>query len=307
MEVSMNSRFSFFGRSKTWRAAGAIAVTAALGIGFGATSASANSEFDVARLQAALVNAGVETSSSGGMAPAGNDARVAIETGLTLPPVESSTPDDTITTRPVTESSAASMTSGGLALFANTDSSAFALSASDAAGYSISLDAGAPTEYSYRIEVGGEPAVLELTEGGGVSILDRDGAVVNSILPPWAKDAAGAEVATHYTVEGDTLTQHVQHEGAAYPVVADPRFVCSGVFCTLELTRAETRSLANNALGAGAACALMGPGAPVCAALLVGMWAQAKIAISRGQCVGVRGVRAAIVTGMHGVYIPCYA
>jgi hypothetical protein len=282
-------------------------VTAALVIGFGSTHASAHSELDVAQLQDALANAGVETSAPAGRASVDNGVRVAVEPGLRVPSGESDAPDDTITTMPVTESSAASVTPDGIALFANTDSSAFAMSATDAAGYSISLDADAPTEYRYNIEVGDEPAVLELVEGGGVSVLDGDGELVNSILPPWAKDATGAEVPTHYTVEGHTLTQHVEHQTAAYPVVADPRFVCGGAFCTLELSRAETRSLANNALGANGVCALMGPAAPVCAIVVTGMWAQAKIAVSRGQCVGVRGIRAPIVTGMHGVYIGCYA
>jgi hypothetical protein len=303
----VSSRFSTVTPHRSRRAAGAVALTAALWIGFGTTSASAGPQLDVAELEAALTNAGVETSTREGTASIEGGAVVAAQTGLTLPIGESDGPDDTITTLPVTESSAASVTPDGLALFADTGSSAFAMSASDAAGYSISLDAGAPTEYSYDIKVGDEPAVLELIEGGGVSVLDGDGSLVNSILAPWAKDATGAEVPTHYTVQGDTLTQHVEHQGAAYPVVADPRFVCSGAFCTLELSRSDTRKLANNVLSVGGACALMGPGAPACAAVLVGMWTQAKIAVSRGQCVGVRGIRAPVVTGMHGVYIRCYA
>jgi hypothetical protein len=303
----MSSTFSIVGPRKTGLAAGVVAVTAALWVSFGATSASAHSELDVAQLETALTNVGVETSAPAGTAAIESGALVSAETGLTLPVDDSGASGDTITTMPVTESSAASVTPDGLAVFADTDSSAFALSASNTAGYSISLDAGAPTEYSYDIEVGDEPAVLELVEGGGVSVLDGDGDPANSILPPWAKDATGAEVPTHYTVEGNTLTQHVEHQGAAYPVVADPRFVCGGAFCTLELTRAETRALANNVLVGHTVCPLMGPGAPACAVVVMAMWAQAKIAVSRGQCVGVRGIRAPIVTGMHGVYIRCYA
>ncbi|MEA5455521.1 DUF2599 domain-containing protein [Sinomonas sp. JGH33] len=43
---------------------------------------------------------------------------------------------------------------------------------------------------------------------------------------PWAKDANGAKVATHYEVRSDGLAQIIEHRGAnvAYPVVADPYF-----------------------------------------------------------------------------------
>ncbi|WP_282847829.1 DUF4258 domain-containing protein [Microbacterium oxydans] len=42
---------------------------------------------------------------------------------------------------------------------------------------------------------------------------------------PWAKDASGASVPTFYGITGSTLTQVVQHQGAAYPVVADPWWI----------------------------------------------------------------------------------
>ena len=41
---------------------------------------------------------------------------------------------------------------------------------------------------------------------------------------PWARDANGAEVPTHYEITGTTLTQIIDHrmEPYAYPIVADP-------------------------------------------------------------------------------------
>jgi len=44
------------------------------------------------------------------------------------------------------------------------------------------------------------------------------------VAPPWAKDAAGENVKTHYQLNGSVLTQTVEHQapGVAYPVLADP-------------------------------------------------------------------------------------
>lgn len=49
-------------------------------------------------------------------------------------------------------------------------------------------------------------------------------AVVATIGMPWAKDANGEPVASHYDVDGDVVTLVVEHQDkpVAYPVVADP-------------------------------------------------------------------------------------
>ena len=45
---------------------------------------------------------------------------------------------------------------------------------------------------------------------------------------PWAKDANGQDVPTHYEIDGTIVTQIVEHKGddVAYPVVADPKIRC---------------------------------------------------------------------------------
>lgn len=66
---------------------------------------------------------------------------------------------------------------------------------------------------------------LVLTTTAVAATIDARGAVKVVFEPAWAKDAAGVSVPAHYTVEGNTLTQVVQHRGASdvsYPVVADP-------------------------------------------------------------------------------------
>lgn len=80
----------------------------------------------------------------------------------------------------------------------------------------------APTEYVYPLDVPAG-ATVELDESGFVSIVSASGEFLGGFASAWAKDARGAEVATHYEVDGTTLTQVVEHgERASYPVVADP-------------------------------------------------------------------------------------
>lgn len=78
----------------------------------------------------------------------------------------------------------------------------------------------APTRYAYRISVpdGGQM----IRAGEAVLIRDEEGEMVAGVAPPWAKDAGGRELPTSYEIEGDLLTQVVDHSDAAYPVVADP-------------------------------------------------------------------------------------
>jgi hypothetical protein len=249
-------------------------------------------------------------------------ASVTLKSGLTVP-----TGTNTLSITPVLErtalersvlkrsgaaptSEAKALSPSGLAVYANTADSAIAFSRASTggnAGYAVITGANAPTSYRFAFAVDGKPAVLRPVDGGGIEVLSSTGAVVNSIAPAWAKDATGAEVPTSYSVNGNVLTQTVDHAGAAYPVVADPRLRCDSLWCTVELTRGETRSLAANVLYAGGPCAILGGGAPVCVTVLTGAWAMASIAISRGQCIGYRVWKANFVSYPHLAYVGCYA
>jgi hypothetical protein len=298
----------------------------AVGVGAGSTDAASSPTVDAASVERILRGAGAVAdvappsrsklaapdASATAQAPAvASGARVSLKTGLTVP-----TGSNTLTITPVLEAeagkagSAKALSPSGLAVYANTADSAFALSSANTggnAGYAVISGPDAPTEYRFAFTVDGKPAVLRPVEGGGIEVLSAGGAVVNSIVPAWAKDATGAAVPTSYSVAGNILAQNVSHSGAAYPVIADPRVRCDGLWCTLELTRGETAALAARVLNVGGACAVLGAGAGVCAAVLAGAWAHASLALGTGQCTGFRVWKANFVSYAHLANVRCYA
>lgn len=80
-------------------------------------------------------------------------------------------------------------------------------------------DRAAPSTYAYDFN----GADLELLEDGSVS-MTQNGVETGTIDAPWAYDANGTAVPTHYVVQGETLTQVVDHTAGdyAYPISADP-------------------------------------------------------------------------------------
>ena len=79
----------------------------------------------------------------------------------------------------------------------------------------------ASTEYRFEKAVP-EGHTAEMLDDGSVLFVDEEGKGAGGIAPPWAIDADGNEVRTSYALDGDALIQTVEHEGAAYPVAADP-------------------------------------------------------------------------------------
>ena len=80
-----------------------------------------------------------------------------------------------------------------------------------------------PSEYAYAVNVpaGGK---IEKTDDGAVFILDTQGAMIGGFAAPWAVDAEGKIIPTHYEIRGNTIVQVVEHltSNVSYPVVADP-------------------------------------------------------------------------------------
>ena len=83
-------------------------------------------------------------------------------------------------------------------------------------------DAQASNDYHFQLSTpAGSHAVVN--RDGGVDLVNPDGQVTQAIAAPWAYDAAGKPVPTYFTVQGSTLTQHIQPgPDSIYPILADP-------------------------------------------------------------------------------------
>lgn len=118
-------------------------------------------------------------------------------------------------------------------------------------------DASAPTEFAYDFAEG---TGFRKSADGSVTLLalvDGVDQPVGIIAAPWATDARGLPVATHYEVRGGSLIQIVDHRAAAttYPVVADPT-ISLGWWRYIHFNRAETKTILNGGWSAAAIAAL---------------------------------------------------
>ncbi|MBX0301840.1 hypothetical protein K2F54_17895 [Cryobacterium sp. 1639] len=106
--------------------------------------------------------------------------------------------------------------------------------------------ADAPTRYDYPLSLPEGATIVE--DGTGGFVISDATQIIAAIAAPWAKDANGVDVATHYELTGTTLTQVVEHTaaGVAYPVVADPQVSTLWWGVAIKLTHGETVSMANN-------------------------------------------------------------
>jgi hypothetical protein len=154
----------------------------------------------------------------------------------------------------------------------------------------------APERYRFPIEVNGQDAGLRESGNGGIQIFGLGNTPAATIAPPWATDADGAPVPTHYEIDGSSILQIVDHQGAAYPVTADPKHSWGYITGTAYYNRAETRALKTRSYAyvvaaglcaafgsatAGAACAV---GAAVAA-----QWSYvATNAYGDGRCVKIK-------------------
>lgn len=127
--------------------------------------------------------------------------------------------------------------------------------------------ATAPQRYSYNLTIPDGGQIVQA--GDGYFIVNAESNPVAYVSAPWAKDANGADVPTHYELRGNRLTQVVDFTpAAAFPVVADPRFAWYGVLPSVQLTRSETKT-ATTLTGMATVCGWVGrftssAGAAVC-------------------------------------------
>jgi hypothetical protein len=107
----------------------------------------------------------------------------------------------------------------------------------------------APTEYRFKNAVP-DGHTAKLQPDGSVRFFDSDGNESGGIASPWALDADGEDVPTRYTLDGTTLVQAVDHEGAAYPVVADPAWFLVAVVVAVRLAAPTAAAVLSRCGGA---------------------------------------------------------
>jgi hypothetical protein len=162
-------------------------------------------------------------------------------------------------------------------------------------------DATAPTRYEFDLDLP-RGSTLSKDPDGGVEVVAPSGEPIAYVTPPWAVDARGDEVPTHYTVEGTTLVQVIDHANAAYPVMADPRVQadCGWTTCTLRFDRPTTHWIgysgqSASAIAAGVCAYFSGGYAAACiAGIGVIGWVvsdNARDYYENGNCYGIRYAR----------------
>lgn len=135
-------------------------------------------------------------------------------------------------------------------------------------------DANAPKRYDYPIAVpAGER--LQLAADGSAFVGTAAGPSI-TIGAPWAKDATGKQVPTHYEVHGNTLVQVVGFtSNTAFPVVADPTYWWGGkVWLSPSQVSGAGAAAAVSAVFAPAApaAAVMGAALMICNSAGRGIW-----------------------------------
>ncbi|MBB1246542.1 hypothetical protein GL263_23755 [Streptomyces durbertensis] len=124
--------------------------------------------------------------------------------------------------------------------------------ASGESRYRLSLPPGATLEQAspdYSPENPVPDGEIPMT---GFVIVSAQDEVLGGIDAPWAVDASGKSLPTKYRVEGDDLIQTVDHAGAAYPVVADPK-VSFGWWIYVRWNRGEVKKVRDKIAGGVAA------------------------------------------------------
>lgn len=111
----------------------------------------------------------------------------------------------------------------------------------------VIASADSPHEFGYGMD-GYQPYQADT---GEVIFIDDEGNAI-PVAAPWATDAAGAAVPTHYEIRGGELFQVVTPDAStAYPIVADPTWMWNGPAWGMKLTRAESSRVRDYAAALG--------------------------------------------------------
>lgn len=146
-----------------------------------------------------------------------------------------------------------------------------------------------------------EDFTITLKDNGSAVVRDPEGRFASEIKSPWARDAVGRSLPTHYEVMGTSLVQHVNTDGATFPVIADPWVTHGWWYVTpvvyVELSWSETWAFKNGLAARGVdslgiVCGVTGPFRPACVYLLKYVLPDVKktvnAAIAAKKCYKVR-------------------
>ncbi|MGP9761217.1 hypothetical protein [Corynebacterium sp. AOP12-C2-36] len=150
----------------------------------------------------------------------------------------------------------------------------------------------APRQYAFPIDLGDNDR-LETMEDGTVA-LNSDRFPQGAFEAPWAKDANGVDIPTHFEVKDNQLIQIVDFDSdTAFPIVADPQFNWGNVSGHVYLNKSETKKAAAAAGGGGIAAlpwlALVPPPFSVVIGsnvVNIGIWATA--AVAQNKCLQLK-------------------
>jgi hypothetical protein len=102
---------------------------------------------------------------------------------------------------------------------------------------------GAPRTYEYEFSLPDGASIAP--DGEDLLILNGSGEPVAVVDSPWARDARGRDIATHYDLSGDTVIQVVEPTSeATYPIVADPKVTYYWWGISTKFDRSTTARLA---------------------------------------------------------------
>jgi hypothetical protein len=137
----------------------------------------------------------------------------------------------------------------------------------------------APTSFKFAMPLPAG-AHYKLQPNGSINVEIATSQVIGTIGAPWAKDANGKTVATHYTTQGNEIVQTVDYRGSAFPVVADPSVSWHWWGVQIKFTKADLERATT--LGSGAAIILKAD-----PELTFAVWAAAGMAVwahDHGYC-----------------------
>ena len=79
----------------------------------------------------------------------------------------------------------------------------------------------------YQIATGPVASTIAIKDDGSVNITDSAGIQIGALMAPWALDAQGKALPTHYEVSGASVRQVTDLSSAALPVTAGPALVAA--------------------------------------------------------------------------------